>query len=71
MRTVRLIAALAVGAPLVGCSKPEPAAGAPSPDAVVVDSSKTTADSSVTAALPDSSMKDSAAAAMPDSAKPN
>jgi ABC-type glycerol-3-phosphate transport system substrate-binding protein len=81
MRTVSLAAALVAGAVLAGCSKPEPAAGAPSPDVVTVDSAKTTADST-TAAVPDSatkapdstvvhdsmsSMKDSAATTVPDS----
>ncbi len=45
MRTFALAAAFAAGAVLAGCSKPEPAAGAPSPDVVTVDSSKTTTDS--------------------------
>lgn len=70
MRTVYLAAAFAAGALLAGCSKPEPAAGAPSPDAVVVDSGKTNADSTVTAAVPDSAMKDTASA-VPDTAKKN
>jgi hypothetical protein len=61
MRTLSLAAALVVGAVLAGCSKPEPAAGAPTPDVVTVDSAKTTADSTATAAVPDSMMKDSAA----------
>jgi hypothetical protein len=79
MRTVYLAAAFVAGAVLAGCSKPEPAAGAPSPDVVTVDSAKTTADS---ATVPDSatkapdstvvhdsmsSMKDSAATTVPDS----
>jgi hypothetical protein len=75
MRTVYLVAAF-TAALLAGCSKPEPAAGAPSPDAVAIDSSKAPADSTATAALPDSATKDSAAApmkdttaAMPDTAK--
>jgi hypothetical protein len=71
------LAAFAVGALLAGCSKPEPAAGAPSPTAVTIDSTKK--DSTPTAALPDSAMKDSTmapmkdttAAAVPDSAKKN
>jgi hypothetical protein len=81
MRTVYLAAAFAAGAILAGCSKPEPAAGAPSPDVVTVDSAKTTADSA-TAAVPDSatqppdsavvhdsmsSTKDSAGTTVPDS----
>lgn len=59
MRTVSLAAALVVGAVLAACSKPAPAGGAPTPDVVTVDSAKTTADSTVTAAVPDSMMKDS------------
>jgi hypothetical protein len=59
MRTLSLAAALVAGAVLAGCSKPEPAAGAPTPDVVTVDSTKTTADSTATAAVPDSMMKDS------------
>jgi hypothetical protein len=59
MRTPSLAAALVAGAALAGCSKPEPAAGAPTPDVVTVDSAKTTADSMATAAVPDSMMKDS------------
>ena len=61
---------------LAGCSKPEPAAGAPSPDVVTLDSARTTADSTA-AAVPDSATKmadstmnaakDSATATMPDS----
>ena len=61
MRTFLLAAVFAVGAALAGCSKPEPAAGAPSPDAVGIDSTKA-ADSTVTGAVTDS------AAAMTDSA---
>jgi hypothetical protein len=67
MRTLLLAAAFIVGAVLAGCSKPAPAAGAPTPDVVTVDSAKTTADSTVTAAVPDSMTKDSAAAVVPDS----
>ena len=59
MRTLSLAAALVAGVVLAGCSKPEPAAGAPTPDVVTVDSAKTTADSTATAAVPDSMMKDS------------
>jgi hypothetical protein len=59
MRTLSLAAALVVGAILAGCSKPEPAAGAPTPDVVTVDSTKPTTDSTATAAVPDSMMKDS------------
>ena len=59
MRTLSLAAALVAGAVLAGCSKPEPAAGAPTPDVVTVDSAKPTADSTATAAVPDSMMKDS------------
>jgi hypothetical protein len=59
MRTLSLAAALVAGGVLAGCSKPEPAAGAPTPDVVTVDSAKTTADSTATAAVPDSMMKDS------------
>jgi len=66
MRTVYLVAVFAAGVLLAGCSKPEPAAGAPSPDAVAIDSSKAPADSTATAALPDSATKDSAAATMKD-----
>jgi hypothetical protein len=58
MRTLSFAAALVTGAVLAGCSKPEPAAGAPTPDVVTVDSAKTTADSTA-AAVPDSMMKDS------------
>jgi hypothetical protein len=74
MRTLSLATALVAGAILAGCSKPEPAAGAPTPDVVTVDSAKTTADSTATAAVPDSMMKDStmmkdsATTAVPDSA---
>jgi hypothetical protein len=68
MRTLSLAAALVAGAALAGCSKPEPAAGAPTPDVVTVDSAKTTADSTATAAVPDSVKKDSATTAVPDSA---
>jgi hypothetical protein len=68
MRTLSLAAALVAGAVLAGCSKPEPAAGAPTPDIVTVDSTKTTTDSTATATSPDSMMKDSAATAVPDSA---
>jgi hypothetical protein len=80
MRTLFLAAVFVAGAILAGCSKPEPAAGAPAPDVVTVDSAKTTADSTATAAVPDSMMKDttmvkdstimkdSAATAVPDSA---
>ena len=59
MRTPSFATALVAGAILAGCSKPEPAAGAPTPDVVSVDSTKTTADSTATAAVPDSMMKDS------------
>jgi nitrous oxide reductase accessory protein NosL len=59
MRTLSLAAALVAGAVLAGCSKPEPAAGAPTPDVVTVDSTKTTTDSMATATVPDSMMKDS------------
>jgi hypothetical protein len=55
MRTFLLAAVFAVGAVLAGCSKPEPAAGAPSPDAVVIDSTKA-ADSTVTGAVTDSAV---------------
>ena len=52
MRTPSLLAALVASAVLAGCSKPEPAAGAPTPDVVMVDSAKTdsttTADSTTT-----------------------
>lgn len=74
MRTLFLAAVFVAGAILAGCSKPEPAAGAPAPDVVTVDSARTTADSTATAAVPDSMMKDttmvkdSAATAVPDSA---
>jgi len=62
MRTFLLAAVFAVGAVLAGCSKPEPAAGAPSPDAVVIDSTKA-ADSTATGAVADTAatVKDSAA----------
>jgi len=77
MRTF-LLAVFAVGAVLAGCSKPEPAAGAPSPDAVVIDSTKP-ADSTVTGAVTDSAvitpdsaatMTDSAPATADSAAKP-
>jgi hypothetical protein len=82
MRTPSFAAAFVAGAILAGCSKPEPAAGAPTPDVVTVDSAKTAADSTATAAVPDSmtkdstmvkdstmtTMKDSATTAVPDSA---
>jgi PBP1b-binding outer membrane lipoprotein LpoB len=61
MRTLSLATAVVTAAVLSGCSKPEPAAGAPAPDVVTVDSAKTTADSTATAAVPDSMMKDSTA----------
>ena len=61
MRTIYLVAAFAAGAPLAGCSKPEPAAGAPSPTAVTIDSAKTVDSTKV-----DSTMEDTTAAAMPD-----
>jgi nitrous oxide reductase accessory protein NosL len=71
------LAVVAAGALLAGCSKPEPAAGAPSPTAVTVDSTAKT-DSTATAALPDSAMNDSTmapmkdtAAVVPDTAKKN
>ena len=73
MRTQSLVAALVAGIVLAGCSKPEPAAGAPAPDVVTVDSAKavdsatTTADSTATAAK-DSMTKDSATTPVPDSA---
>ncbi len=41
MRTNAFAAALAAAALLAACSKPEPAAGAPTPEAVAVDSAKT------------------------------
>ena len=63
MRTLFLAAAFCLGAVLAGCSKPEPAAGAPSPDVVTVDSAKTTATDSTVKAAPDS-----AATTVPDSA---
>jgi len=73
MRTVYLAAAFAAGALLAGCSKPEPAAGAPSPNAVVVDSNKTTGDSTAKTAVPDTTKKDSttkdSTMAVPDTAK--
>jgi uncharacterized lipoprotein YbaY len=62
MRTVSLVAAFVVGALLAGCSKPQPAAGAPSPDVVTIDSASTAADTTMSA------MDDSTAEAMPDSA---
>jgi hypothetical protein len=86
MRTSSLAAAIAVGALLAGCSKPEPAAGgAPSPNVVTTDSTKpadSTAkptDTTAAVVLPDSTKKDStmnavkdtAAAATPDTTKPN
>jgi hypothetical protein len=77
MRTLLLATAFFLGAVLAGCSKPEPAAGAPSPDVVTLDSARTTADSTAAAAVPDSATKmtdstmnaakDSATATMPDS----
>jgi hypothetical protein len=70
MRTLFLAAVFIAGAILAGCSKPEPAAGAPTPDVVTVDSAKATADSTATAAVPDSMMKDSATAVRDSAAKP-
>jgi PBP1b-binding outer membrane lipoprotein LpoB len=79
MRTSSLAAAIVAGALLAGCSKPEPdAGGAPSPNAVTVDSAKPT-DSVAAAVMPDSTKKDStmnaakdtAAAATPDTSKKN
>ena len=43
-----LFAALTAGALLAACSKPEPAAGAPSPDAVTADSTKDSTAATVT-----------------------
>jgi hypothetical protein len=60
MRTDVFAAALTAAALLAACSKPEPAAGAPTPDAVAVDSTATTT-------LPDTAAKDSTAPAMTDS----
>jgi hypothetical protein len=68
MRTASLAAALVASALLAACSKPEPAAGgAPTPEAVAVDSTKTTPDSTVTAAAPDSTTVDSTTSGMQDS----
>src|SRR5204863_6185994 len=65
MRTSSLTAAMVAGALLVGCSKPEPAAGgAPSPNTVTLDSTKAAdstakpADSAAAAVLHDSMKKD-------------
>jgi len=66
MRTLCL-AALVAGAVLTGCSKPEPAAGAPSPDAVTLDSTGTSADSTTAAAVPDSAAKPTDSTVTPDS----
>ena len=60
MRTDVFAAALTAAALLAACSKPEPAAGAPSPEAVVVDSTANTT-------MPDTAAKDSTAPAMTDS----
>ena len=57
MRTLYLAAAFVAGAVLAGCSKPEPAAGAPSPDVVTIDSAKTTTDSTATPTVTDSAAK--------------
>jgi uncharacterized lipoprotein YajG len=67
MRTASLVAALTASALLAACSKPEPAAGAPTPEAVAVDTTKTTPDSTVTAAAPDSTAMDSTMSGMHDS----
>ncbi len=67
MRTTSLAAAIAAGALLAGCSKPEPAGGAPSPNAVTVDSTKPT-DSAAAAVMPDSTKKDSTMNAVKDTA---
>jgi hypothetical protein len=67
MRTPSLVVALVAGAVLAGCSKPEPAAGAPTPDVVAVDSATPTADSTAAAAVPDSTVKDSSMTTMKDS----
>jgi hypothetical protein len=70
MRTFLLAAVFAIGAVLAGCSKPEPAAGAPSPDTVVLDSTKA-ADSTVTGAVADSAaITPDSAATMTDSTAP-
>jgi hypothetical protein len=68
MRTASLAAALAASALLAACSKPEPAAGgAPTPEAVAVDTAQTTPDSTATAAAPDTTAMDSTMSGMQDS----
>ena len=72
------LAVLAAGAVLAACSKPEPAAGAPSPNAVTIDSTAPAADSmkaadstkaTIDSAKPaPNAVKDSTAPAVPDSA---
>lgn len=76
MRIASLASVVAAGALLVACSKPEPSAGgAPTPEAVTVDSANASADSmandSMKAAMSDSVtiMTDSAVVA--DSTKTN
>ena len=74
MRTSSLAAAIAAGALLAGCSKPEPAAGgAPSPNVVTSDSTKPTdstakpTDTTATA-VTDSTKKDSTMNTVKDTA---
>jgi uncharacterized lipoprotein YbaY len=72
MRTASLAVALAAGALLAACSKPEPAAGAPSPEVVAADTtnadSTTMTTDSTKAAAPDSAAMDSTMGATGDSA---
>jgi len=75
MRTSSLAAAIAAGALLAGCSKPEPAAGgAPSPNVVTSDSTKPTdstakpTDTTAAAVMPDSTKKDSTMNTVKDTA---
>jgi PBP1b-binding outer membrane lipoprotein LpoB len=68
MRTASLAAALVASALLAACSKPEPAAGAPTPEVSAVDTAKTTPDSTATVAAPaDSTAMDSTMSGMSDS----
>ena len=66
MRTAALTA-FALTALLAGCSKPEPAAGAPTPTVVTIDSAKTVKDSTVST-VKDSTVKDSTMSWMADTA---
>jgi hypothetical protein len=67
MRTLLLATAFFLGAVLAGCSKPEPAAGAPAPDVVTVDSAAVPDSAAIVGDSTKPSM-DSTAATIPDSA---